>query len=191
MITEKIIDNLIEILDASFINDSKIRLNIKSLLEKDLLTDNICNSFTNKGKRCKNKKKPDELYCGVHLKEKDKLKKYLIEKNIIKEKVIEKELAESEDDSHSVYNSEYEKELNETEDEKELNETEDEKELNETEDEKELNETEDDDILSAHDYEEETETIHEINKNFRKKINLNIKHGIETNYSDDELDFDE
>lgn len=163
MITEKIIDNLIEILDASFINDSKIRLNIKSLLEKDLLKDNVCNSFTNKGKRCKNKKKPDELYCGVHLKEKDKLKKYLIEKNIIKEKVIEKELAESEDDDNSVYNSDYENNLSETED---------------------------DDILSDYDYEEETESICEVTKTFRKKINLNTNQGKVTNYSDDELDFD-
>ena len=116
MITEKIIDNLIEILDASYLNDKKIRLDIKSLLEKDLLTDNICNSFTNKGKRCKNKKKPDELYCGVHLKEKEKLKKYLIEKNIIKEKVVENKLVESEDDNHSIYNSDYDLNLSESED---------------------------------------------------------------------------
>ena len=57
MISEKIIDNLIEILDKNFLNDPKIRLNVKSLLEHDLLRDNICNCFTNKGKRCKNKKK--------------------------------------------------------------------------------------------------------------------------------------
>lgn len=168
MITEKIIDNLIEILDASFLNDKKIRLNIKSLLEKDLLTDNICNSFTNKGKRCKNKKKPDELYCGVHLKEKDKLKKYLIEKNIIKEKVIETKLIESEDEEQSEYNSEYE--------------------LN-------LTESEDDDILPDYDYEEEVEieVDNQLSKNFDKKINLTINQEDEStniSVSDDELDFD-
>ena len=166
MITEKIIDNLIEILDASFLNDKKIRLDIKSLLEKDLLTDNICNSFTNKGKRCKNKKKPDELYCGVHLKEKEKLKKYLIEKNIIKEKVVENKLVESEDDDHSIYNSDYD--------------------LN-------LSESEDDDKLPDYDYEEEIEVINEVSKNFNKKINLTINQEDEiqnTTISGDELDFD-
>jgi hypothetical protein len=166
MISEKIIDNLIEILDASFLNDKKIRLDIKSLLEKDLLTDNICNSFTNKGKRCKNKKKPDELYCGVHLKEKEKLKKYLIEKNIIKEKVVETKLVESEDDENSIYNSDYE--------------------LN-------LSETEDDDILTDYDYEEESDIENDIDKEFNKKINLTISQEdetINTVVSDDDLDFD-
>jgi hypothetical protein len=167
MISEKIIDNLIEILDKSFLNDKNIRLNIKSLLEKDLLRDNICNSFTNKGKRCKNKKKPDELYCGLHLKEKEKLKKYLIEKNIIKEKkIIETQLIESEDDEESTYESEYE--------------------LN-------MNESEDDDILSDHDYEEEEE-IRYVSEEFKKKVN--IKPVPQDNFNDeepdlgDELDFD-
>ena len=117
MISEKIIDNLIEILDKNFLNDPKIRLNVKSLLEHDLLRDNICNCFTNKGKRCKNKKKKDELYCGVHLKEKEKLKKYLIEKNIIKIDSIKDDLIESDDDNQSYYNSEYDLTINESEDE--------------------------------------------------------------------------
>lgn len=163
MISEKIIDNLIEILDASFINDSKIRLNIKSLLEKDLLTDNICNSFTNKGKRCKNKKKPDELYCGVHLKEKEKLKKYLIEKNIIKEKIFENKLVESEDEDQSPFNSDYEDNLDESEDE---------------------------DILPDYDYEEESELINEVRCDFKKKISITTNEEIETNFSGDELDYD-
>jgi len=172
MITEKIIDNLIEILDVSFLNDPKIRLNIKSLLEKDLLTDNICNSFTNKGKRCKNKKKPDELYCGIHLKEKNKLKKYLIEKNIIKEKIKEDKLVESEDEDkdNSIYNSDYELNLSETEDEE-------------------------DDKLPDYDYEEpeEEEVINEISKDLNQKINLINNQEDETInicISGDELDFD-
>ena len=156
MITEKIIDNLIEILDSSFLNDKNIRLDIKSLL------DNICNSFTNKGKRCKNKKKPDELYCGIHLKEKDKLKKYLIEKNIIKGKIIENQLVESEDDEHSTYESDYELNLTES----------------------------DDDILSEHDYEEEVEIF--LEKDFKTKIVLNSNQENKFyEISGDELDFDD
>jgi hypothetical protein len=167
MISEKIIDNLIEILDKNFLNDKKIRLNIKSLLEKDLLTDNICNSFTNKGKRCKNKKKPDELYCGVHLKEKEKLKKYLMEKNIIKEKVLEDKLVESEDEPDSPYASDYELELQESED---------------------------DDKLPDYDYEDgDGEVDTRIDIQFEEKLNIKEEkiESIKTSYtSGDELDFD-
>jgi hypothetical protein len=81
-INEKIIKDIIELFDKNKINDSSFRTRIQQILKDDLLKDSICNSFTIKGCRCKKKKKKDELYCGVHLKEKQKLKEYLLKKNI-------------------------------------------------------------------------------------------------------------
>ena len=82
-INEKILNNLVNLFTEDNVNKDKIRNKLRDVLTNDLLKDSICNSYTLKNVKCKRKKKKDELYCGIHLKEKQQLKEYLLKNKIL------------------------------------------------------------------------------------------------------------
>jgi hypothetical protein len=174
-ISEKLIKEILELFDKKKEKDDNFIIKIKDILKNDLLKDSICNSYTLKGTRCKKQKKKDELYCSIHLKEKNKLKEYLLEKNITDlnqievNKVEEKVLYESEDEGQNLS-------INESEDE-----SDEENNLIESEDESNDEEN--------NDYNDFEHVKHSPIIERKKIIEVNY-FNIEFN-SNDELDYDE